>query len=111
MAIQIGDRIYAHASPDHAQIVQIYGTFLLVQSRIKEAGVQIRRSLQMQRSIFGDDDPRIAQAMYAMARLYGAQRDFDEAIRWLDKAIALYRKNGHSTMLARSLAEHDEIRQ
>lgn len=103
-AIGIGDRIYAHPSLDHAQIIQIYGTFLIVQSRLDEAEVQILRALEMQRSIFGDDDPRIAQAVYAMARLHGARLDFPEAIRWLDRAIGLYRKDGHSIMLARSLA-------
>lgn len=103
-AIAIGDRIYAHPTLDHANVVQIYGTFLIVQSRVDEAEVQVRRALQMEQSLLGEDDPRIAQAVYAMARLYGARRDFAEAIRWLDKAIALYRKDGRSTMLARSLA-------
>lgn len=103
-AISMGDRLYARPTVDQAQKIQIYGTFLLAQSRLDEAETQIRRALQIQQSVFGEEDPRTAQAVYAMARLYGARRNFSEAIRWLDKAISFYRRDGRSTMLARSLA-------
>ncbi len=103
-AIAIGDRIYAHPTFDHAQVIRLYGTFLIVQSRLDEAETQIRRALQMEQSIFGEGDPHTAHGMYAMARLYGARRDFPVAVQWLDKAIGFYREQGHSQMLARALA-------
>jgi serine/threonine-protein kinase len=103
-AIEVGDHIYAHPSRDHAMVIQAYGMFLLAQSRVDEGGTQILRALRMQQSLFGESDPRIAQTLFATARLYEARGDFREAVRWMDKAVAGYRREGASTMLARSLA-------
>ncbi|MBA8888689.1 serine/threonine-protein kinase [Dokdonella fugitiva] len=103
-AIAVGDRIYAQPARDHAMAIQAYGTFLLAQSRVDEAGTQILRALKLQQSMFRDDDPRIAQTFFAASRLYENRGDYAESIRWMDKAVQVYRGDGFSTMLARSLA-------
>jgi eukaryotic-like serine/threonine-protein kinase len=103
-AIEIGDRIFSHPTVTEATIIGIYGTFLVIQSRDAEAEVQVRRALQMTQSIYGEDDSRTAQSVYAMSRLYGARADYPEAIGWATKAIDLYKKDPHSQMLARTLA-------
>ncbi len=108
-AIDIGDRIFSHPNLEAASIIGIYGTFLLAQSRLDDAKAPIRRALLMEEALFGENDPRIAQALYGMAKLFAARSDLGQASIWISKEIDLLKNEGSSVRLARAYAARAKL--
>ena len=103
-AIATAERFYDRPALELAETLQFYASFLISRVRADEAEPYLKRALQMNRDMWGDDDPRLAHILNAMSRLESARYRFEEAAQWMTRAIDLSRRNHvHSVVLARSL--------